>query len=136
MVRFVREAITECDARLATWHGGNMRNAIPFKAEVVLTMPKENIEAAKELVNDWKEEFETEFKGIESGIEFFAESVEAPKNEVPVEIQDNLIDAIYACHNGVMRMIPAIPHLPTWPSSTSPKEKPRFRYSPAVRAKR
>ena len=31
-----------------------MRNAIPFKAEVVLTMPKENIEAAKELVNDWK----------------------------------------------------------------------------------
>ena len=109
MVRFVRDAITECDARLATWHGGNMRNAIPFKAEVVLTMPKENIEAAKELVNDWKEEFETEFKGIESGIEFFAESVEAPKNEVPVEIQDNLIDAIYACHNGVMRMIPAIP---------------------------
>ncbi|MBR7172117.1 MAG: beta-Ala-His dipeptidase, partial [Prevotella sp.] len=37
MVRFVREAIEECDARLATWHGGNMRNAIPFKAEVVLT---------------------------------------------------------------------------------------------------
>lgn len=72
MVRFVREAITECDARLATWHGGNMRNAIPFKAEVVLTMPKENIEAAKELVNDWKE-FETEFKGIESGIDLCRE---------------------------------------------------------------
>ena len=32
MVRFVREAIEECDARLAFWQGGNMRNAIPFKA--------------------------------------------------------------------------------------------------------
>src|SRR3712207_9393780 len=31
MVRFVREAIEEVDARLASWHGGNMRHAIPFK---------------------------------------------------------------------------------------------------------
>ena len=50
MVRFVREAIEECEARLATWHGGNMRNAIPFKAEVVLTMPKENVQSVKELI--------------------------------------------------------------------------------------
>ncbi len=109
MVRFVREAIEECEARLATWHGGNMRNAIPFKAEVVLTLPKENVEAFKELVADWKEDFTDEYKHIESGIEFFAEDVEAPKTEVPVEIQDNLINAIYACHNGVVRMIPSYP---------------------------
>lgn len=109
MVRFVREAIEETSARLATWHGGNMRNAIPFKAEVVLTLPKENVEALKELVKDWKETFEDEYKGIENNIEFFAEDVETPKTETPVEIQDNLVDAIYACHNGVVRMIPAIP---------------------------
>jgi dipeptidase D len=109
MARFVREAISDCEARLATWHGGNMRNAIPFKAEVVLTMPKENVESVKKLVEDWKADFEAEYKGIESGIEFFTEEVETPKNEVPEEIQDNLINAIYACHNGVMRMIPAIP---------------------------
>lgn len=109
MVRFVREAIEETSARLATWHGGNMRNAIPFKAEVVLTLPKENVEALKELVKDWKETFEDEYKGIENNIEFFVEDVETPKTETPVEIQDNLVDAIYACHNGVVRMIPAIP---------------------------
>ena len=109
MVRFVREAIEECEARLACWHGGNMRNAIPFKAEVVLTLPKENVEALKELVADWKEDFEDEYKHIESGIEFYAEDVETPKTEVPVEIQDNLINAIYGCHNGVLRMIPSYP---------------------------
>ena len=109
MVRFVREAIEECEARLATWHGGNMRNAIPFKAEVVLTLPKENVDDLKELVADWKDDFEDQFKNIESGIEFFAEEVEAPKTEVPVEIQDNLINAIYACHDGVVRMIPSYP---------------------------
>ena len=84
MVRFVREAISELDARLASWQGGNMRNAIPFQAEVVLTLPKENIE-------------------------FFTENVETPATEVPAEIQDNLVDAIYACHDGVLRMAPSMP---------------------------
>mgnify|MGYP002620630172 CR=1 FL=1 len=111
MVRFVREAIEECEARLASWHGGNMRNAIPFKAEVVLTLPKENVEALKELVEDWKEDFADEYKGIESGIEFYAEEVETPVNEIPVEIQDNLINAIYGCHDGVLRMIPSYPEV-------------------------
>ena len=109
MVRFVREAIEECEARLATWHGGNMRNAIPFKAEVVLTLPKENVETLKELVYDWKEDFADEFKTIENDIEFYAEDVETPKTEAPMEIQDNLINAIYACHDGVVRMIPVYP---------------------------
>ena len=109
MVRFVRDAITECEARLATWHGGNMRNAIPFECETVLTLPKENVEALKELVAEWKETFENEYRGIESGIEFFATDVDTPSHEVPEEIQDNIVDAIYACHNGVTRMIPSFP---------------------------
>ena len=111
MVRFVREAIEECEARLASWQGGNMRNAIPFKAEVVLTLPKENVEALEELVADWRDDFADEYKQIESGIEFFCESVETPASEVPVEIQDNLINAIYACHDGVVRMIPSYPNV-------------------------
>ncbi len=109
MVRFVHAAIQETDARLATWHGGNMRNAIPFKAEVVLTLPEENLAVLEELVADWREEFVEEYKLIESGIEFFAEKVATPKTQVPRAIQDNLVAAIYACHDGVIRMIPAIP---------------------------
>ena len=109
MVRFVREAVEGYEARLASWHGGNMRNAIPFKAEVVLTMPKENVDAVKELVEEWRDDFNDEYRNIENAIEFFAEEVDAPKKELPEEIQDNLIDAIYACHDGVVRMIPAYP---------------------------
>ena len=112
MVQMVREAIEELDARLAVWHGGNMRNAIPFKAETILTLPKENIEALKELAEDWKETFNDEFKLIEpQGIEVLVEEVETPKTEIPVEIQDNIVDAIYACHDGVIRFIPAYPNV-------------------------
>jgi dipeptidase D len=88
-----------------------MRNAIPFKAETVLTLPADKTNKLIELVEEWKNRFEHEYQGIENSIEFYAEDVECPANITPVEIQDNLIDAIYACPNGVVRMIPAIPEV-------------------------
>ena len=109
MARFVREVIETVDARLVSWQGGNMRNAIPFKAEVVLTLPKENVDVLKESVEEWKADFIDQYKCIESGIEFYAEEVERPKTQVPEEINDNLINAILACHDGVVRMIPSYP---------------------------
>ncbi len=111
MARFVHEAIAEYGARLATWHGGNMRNAIPFEATAVLTMPKENKEDFLALAADYKEDFNTEFKGIENEIDVIVKDVELPATEVPQEIQDNLVDAIYAAHNGVWRYIPSIPNI-------------------------
>ena len=109
MARFVHEAIAEYGARLATWHGGNMRNAIPFECSTVLTLPKENVEALKEDVAEWCALFNNEYRTIEENIQFFAEDVDAPATQVPEEIQDNLLDAIYGCHNGVLRMIPVFP---------------------------
>ena len=112
MVQIVRDAIAELDARLASWHGGNMRNAIPFKAETVLTLPKDNIAALQEIVDDYKQTFNDEFKLIEpQGIEVICEAADLPKSELPVEIQDNLVDAIFACHDGVIRFIPAYPNV-------------------------
>lgn len=111
MVRIVREAIAEDEACLASWHGGNMRNAIPREAEVVLTLQKENVEDLKAIVAEYKETFNNEYKGIESDIEVVAEDVALPEMIVPQEIQDNLVDAIYAAHNGVWRYIPTMPEI-------------------------
>ena len=112
LVQVVREAIAETEARLASWNGGNMRNAIPFKAEAVLTLPKENVAVLKEIASDWQKTFNDEFKLIEpQGIEVIVEEVSTPVKEVPVEIQDNLVDAIFACHDGVIRFIPAYPNV-------------------------
>jgi dipeptidase D len=111
MVRLVRKAVAGLGARLAGWEGGNMRNAIPFKAEVVLALPAAQVEPLKKMVADQKAAIEDEFKTIEHDVEFFVEDVEKPATLVPQEIQDNLIDAIYACHNGVVRMIPVKPNV-------------------------
>lgn len=109
LARVVQDIIYSDEVRLASWHCGNMRNAIPFEGSVVVTLPAENVASVKAVAEQWAEIFTNEFKGIEGPISVVVEEVEAPKTQVPEEIQDNLVDAIYACHNGVMRYIPTIP---------------------------
>lgn len=111
MVRFVREAIAGYEARLVSWNGGNMRNAIPFECEVVVTIPRDREEPMSVLVDEFRKLYIEEFYGIEKEIEFDMSITEMPDYAVPVEIQDNLVDAIFACHNGVIRNIPTIPSI-------------------------
>lgn len=109
MARVVRQAIQDDDACLSSWKGGNMRNAIPRTAEVVLTIPADNLEDLKDLVAYCKTTFETEYRGVEDTITLTVEPCELPAGIVPQEIQDNLVNAITACHDGVLRYIPSIP---------------------------
>ena len=111
LARVVFNAIDEFDGRLCSWHGGNMRNAIPFKAEATITLPQENLEAFRENVAGWLELFRDEFKQIENDIELIVENFDTPAMQVPIEIQDNLVCAIHACHDGVIRMIPSYPEV-------------------------
>ena len=109
MARLVRQAIIDDDAQLASWQGGNMRNAIPRTAEVVLTIPKENLDDLKELVDYCRGVFAEEYRGVEGNISLSVMETTVPKGVMPEEIQDNVIDALVACHDGVLRNIPSIP---------------------------
>ena len=109
MARFVRQAIVDDDARLCSWQGGNMRNAIPRTVTVVMAVPLENYDDFCELAEYCQEVFNDEFRGVEEGITMTVETTAMPAGRVPEEIQDNLVNAIMACHDGVLRNIPSIP---------------------------
>lgn len=109
MARIVIDAIANIDARVATWNGGNMRNAIPYFCEAVLTLPAENVEELKIMAEEYQTLFNNEYHGIEQDILVLTEDVETPKTQIPQEIQDNVVNAINGCHNGVLRYIPSIP---------------------------
>ncbi len=111
LCRLVRQAIQDDDACLASWKGGNMRNAIPRTAEAVLTIPAENEADLRELAGYCQKTFAAEFRGVEEGVEISVERVALPAMQVPEEVQDNLVSAILACHDGVLRNIPSIPHV-------------------------
>lgn len=109
MARLVQDAVANFEARLASWKGGNMRNAIPRDAEVVLTLPQENVPALKEAVAEWRDTFTAEYGCIEQELSLEVVDTDRPALEVPEEVQDNLINALCACHNGVFRFIPDVP---------------------------
>ena len=111
MARLVQDAIANFEARLASWQGGNMRNAIPRDCDVVLTVPAENVDALKEVVDEWRETFKGEYGFVEKALTLDVEDTELPSALVPEEIQDNLVNALCACHNGVMRFIPEVPSI-------------------------
>ncbi|MBP5772198.1 MAG: aminoacyl-histidine dipeptidase [Bacteroidaceae bacterium] len=111
MARFLRQAIQDDDARLATWKGGNMRNAIPRTAETVLTIPAENEADLRDLATYCQKTFADEYRGVEESVCIDIERTALPKMQVPEEVQDNLVSAILACHDGVLRNIPSMPHI-------------------------
>jgi dipeptidase D len=109
MFRFLKEAVSEYGARLAFVEGGSLRNAIPREAEAVITVPKENVELLWEFVADHQDLYRAEYAGIEDKISFKAEITSAPAALIPEEIQDDLINSVEACQNGVVTMLNDFP---------------------------
>ncbi len=109
MFRFLKEAVRDYGARLSAVEGGSLRNAIPRDAFAIVTIPGDNAEALWELVADYQDMYREEFEGIEDQIRFYAETTELPETLIPEEIQDDLINAIEACPNGVIDMLHDFP---------------------------
>lgn len=109
MFRFLKEAVCSLDARLALVEGGSLRNAIPREAFAVLTVLPENEDALLELVDDYNDLYCEEFAEIETNLTLKAEKVALPKTVLPEEIQDDVINAVVACPNGVIGMLQSFP---------------------------
>ena len=109
MFRFLKKAVAEYEARLASIEGGSLRNAIPRETFAVITVPVAGIEDIKDLLEEYRELFVEEFKHKEDSISFEIEETTLPSGLMPEEIQDDLINSITACPNGVYRFIDDVP---------------------------
>lgn len=109
MNRFLKEAIQGYGARLASFEGGSLRNAIPREAFAVVTIPAEEADGLWEYASDYIETLHREYQGIEEHISFVLERTDLPKTIIPVEIQDGVINAIEGCVNGVHSMLTSFP---------------------------
>ncbi len=112
MARVLFDICENTDALLASWVGGNMRNAIPRNSEAVVVVPTENLALLQEIVKEYAGIIEKEYKDIEKETPVLAAvEVEMPKTIVPEGIGSNLICAALAAHDGVMRYIPTMPSI-------------------------
>lgn len=69
----------------------------------------EDMDGLEDYMKEYEAQLNDEYAPIESGITPSIEEVTLPTAVVPSEIQDNMINVLMACQNGVMRMIPTIP---------------------------
>lgn len=109
MFRLLKEAVRDYGARLSVVEGGSLRNAIPREAIAIITIPGDNVEAVWELIADYQEMYRDEYKNIENNIMLTAEMTDMPGTLIPEEIQDDLINAVEGCQNGVLSMLADFP---------------------------
>ena len=109
MFRFLKEAVSDFEARLASVDGGSLRNAIPREAFAVITVPADGVDDLIEFVSDCQDLFIEEYKSVENNITFQVDMVDLPSGLMPEEIQDDLINGVTACPNGVHRFISEMP---------------------------
>lgn len=105
MFRLLKDAVRDYEARLASIDGGSLRNAIPREAFAVVTVPAEGVNDLIELVTEYEAIYKAEYNNIEENLSLKAEKTDLPSVLVPEEIQDNLINAIEACQNGVISVL-------------------------------
>lgn len=109
MNRFLKDVVANYEARVAVIEGGSLRNAIPRESSVVLTIPEQLSDDLVDLVNEYETLFREDFAGIEENISFKAEKTDMPGALLPREIQDDIINAVEGCPNGVISYLADFP---------------------------
>ncbi len=112
MARMLSEILESGSGWISSWHGGNMRNAIPRDGEAILLVPKSHEEELKQIVSSHCKMFNEEYAAIENGnILIELTPCELPAKAMPEDVQDDLVSAVMAAHDGVLRFIPTIPDI-------------------------
>ncbi len=102
--RFLKRAVADFDACLASIDGGNMRNAIPREAFAVVTVDGEDHDEFLEAVAEFESIIKNEYGTVEPLLSFKAEKTDLPPVVIHEMVQDDLINAVQGCPNGVIRM--------------------------------
>ena len=111
LFRLLKYVVSSYEARLASIEGGNLRNAIPREAFAVVTIPEEGQDDFLEALAEMEATFKSEYGSVDPGLKITAEPVELPAGLMPEFVQDDLINGITACPNGVFRFVPEMPEV-------------------------
>ncbi|GAF01514.1 aminoacyl-histidine dipeptidase [Saccharicrinis fermentans] len=104
MFRLLKEVIAAYGVRLSSIDGGSLRNAIPREAFAIVTVPSNNVIEFTETIEEFAKIYQNELAATEPSLSLMAEKCEMPSSLIDELSQDDLVNAIQACPNGVIRM--------------------------------
>jgi len=109
--RLMWVAAKEIGLRLASISGGSLRNAIPRESFAIVGIPSAKKETFISYVKAFTEIVKKELSAVEPDLVILVEPTDAPAVWIDETTQHKLLNAIYACPNGVIRMSNEMPGL-------------------------
>lgn len=111
LARLFTQISSMCDVRIARIEGGSKRNAIPREAESTIVIPASTVTAVKELIERYLVTVREEFGQVEPNISITLQESGAAPTVLKKEIQDRIVNLLYALPHGVKKMSADIPGL-------------------------
>ncbi len=106
MNRLIFNAVEKYKVRIVSINGGSLRNAIPRESFAEIVLPVDKSKDFESYIKQQSEVFLNEYKSTDPEIKLILSKISLPENMAGKEFQNVLMNAIYACPNGVYRMSP------------------------------
>jgi len=111
MNRILFEASQDFGLRISSIDGGSLRNAIPRESNAIVVVEKPQVEVFLFEINKLIDDIKKEYQSLDPQLQIGIKETAAPATILDMDSQDLLLRALYAAHNGVYRMSPAIANL-------------------------
>jgi dipeptidase D len=111
MNRFLKHSEVKHGLRLASIDGGSLRNAIPRESFAIVTVPAAEEDHFLKCHAKYVHTYLNELSGVETDIKFTVAPAPMPAYVIDEDTQKRLLNSVFACPNGVMRMSDAMPGL-------------------------
>lgn len=108
MNRLLWQTTKEFGVSVASIDGGGLRNAIPRESTSIVTVDESNAADFEKAMQKWGKDIKAEYKTTDPDTQVVCESTDRPEMVLTKDAQQQLINAIYSCPNGIYRMSPDI----------------------------
>ena len=108
MNRVLFFAFEKFEIAIAEIQGGGLRNAIPRESNAVIVVENVHSKAFEQQIEELTANIKEEYASLEPKLQFEISETEMPEKVMETEVQETLLKALSAAHNGVYRMSPAI----------------------------
>jgi dipeptidase D len=109
--RLLKQARCKFGLRIASIDGGSLRNAIPRESFAVVVVPKDKLNEITQFAKDFQTIVRKELSAVDPDVTIALTPTDAPAKIMDEKTEKNLINAIYACPNYVIRMSNEMPGL-------------------------
>jgi dipeptidase D len=111
MIRLLWLAKKQMKLRLSAFEGGNLRNAIPREAFAKVVIPAADEKKFKKFLSDLTKQLKIQFHAADPDLAITVSKINLPASIIDEKTENNMINAVYGCPNGVIGMSVDMPNL-------------------------